>query len=351
MKPFFHLSLLCLLLVLYQGNLNSQVNLFTDTSYQGKFSQVENLVFEGAGIKGVAYSGVIKELERTGVISNVKRVCGTSAGAITSLMVSLGYSSSEIYQIISATKFQKFNDGQFIFLGGFARLSKRFGWYKGKAFTKWLEEIIERKTGNKDITFEQLKGSGFKELYVTATCLNKQKLVVFSRETYPKMKVKDAVRISMSIPLYFEAVFIDSLGNVVEHPKNISDFDVMVDGGIIGNYPIFVFDSIINGTRIPNFNTIGVRIDTDNQIENDLKNQSLAPLEIQNFSDFMKAFYLIVIENLNRNALIKEDWERTISVSSVGIGPKIKRLSLEQKTALMESGERHARLFLQKKNK
>jgi NTE family protein len=165
------------------------------------------------------------------------------------------------------------------------------------------------------------------------------------------MKVKDAVRISMSIPLYFEAVFIDSLGNVVEHPKNISDFDVMVDGGIIGNYPIFVFDSIINGTRIPNFNTIGVRIDTDNQIENDLKNQSLAPLEIQNFSDFMKAFYLIIIENLNRNALIKEDWERTISVSSVGIGPKIKRLSLEQKTALMESGERHARLFLQKKNK
>jgi NTE family protein len=349
MRPFFHFRLLYLFLVLFQASLKSQVNLLSDTSSQRKRSQVENLVFEGAGIKGVAYSGVIKELERTGIISNVKRVCGTSAGAITSLMVSIGYSSSEIYQIISETKFQKFNDGQFIFLGGFKRLSKRYGWYKGKAFTKWLEQIIEQKTGNKDITFEQLKGSGFKELYVTATCLNKQKLVVFSSETYPKMKVKDAVRISMSIPLYFEAVFIDSLGNVFEHPKNSQDLDVMVDGGIIGNYPIFVFDSIINGVRIPNFRTIGVRIDTENQIENDLKNQSLAPLDIQNFSDFMKAFYLIVIENLNRNALIKEDWERTISVSSVGIGPKIKRLSLEQKTALMESGERYTRDFFEKK--
>jgi NTE family protein len=63
----------------------------------------------------------------------------------------------------------------------------------------------------------------------------------------------------------------------------------------------------------------------------------------------MKAFYLIVIENLNRNALIKEDWERTISVSSVGIGPKIKRLSLEQKTALMESGEKYTHDFFEKR--
>jgi hypothetical protein len=107
------LRLLYLFLVLFQASLKSQVNLLIDTSSQRKLSQVENLVFEGAGIKGVAYSGVIKELERTGIISNVKRVCGTSAGAITSLMVSIGYSSSEIYQIISETKFQKFNYGQF----------------------------------------------------------------------------------------------------------------------------------------------------------------------------------------------------------------------------------------------
>ena len=39
-----------------------------------------------------------------------------------------------------------------------------------------------------------------------------QELVILSNETYPKMKVKDAVRISMSIPIYFQAVFVDSIG-------------------------------------------------------------------------------------------------------------------------------------------
>jgi hypothetical protein len=50
-----------------------------------------------------------------------------------------------------------------------------------------------------------------------------------------------------------------------------------------------------------------------------------------------------------KSIIIKEDWERTISVSSVGIGPKIERLSLEQKTALMESGERYTRDFFEKR--
>ena len=224
-------------------------------------------------------------------------------------------------------------------------MSKHYGWYKGTAFIHWLEKIIEKKTGNKDINFEQLKKQGFKDLYVTATCLNQQKLVVFSNETYPFMKVKDAVRISMSIPLYFEAVFIDSLGNVHQKPKKSLALDVVVDGGIIGNYPIFVFDSIIDGKRIPNPKTLGVRIDSDDQIEKDSLNQTLAPVDVSNFNEFIQAFYLIVLENLNRNTLIKEDWDRTISVSSVGIGPKIKRLSQEQKSALMKSGELHTRMF------
>ncbi len=48
---------------------------------------------------------------------------------------------------------------------------------------------------------------------------------------------------------------------------------------------------------------------------------------------------------MNRNKLIKEDWERTISVSSVGIGPKIKKLSDNQKRSLMKSGEKAVKDF------
>ncbi len=314
----------------------------------------ENLVFEGGGIRGVAYAGVLKELEIAGITKDISRVGGTSAGAITALMVSLGFSSKEIYEIISETKFQKFNDGKFIFFGGFSRLAGQYGWYRGNEFIKWLEIIIKNKTKNPEITFKEMQEKGYKQLYVTATCMNKQKLLVFSAETYPQMKVKDAVRISMSIPLYFEAVFIDSLGKVYENNKKNKNLDIVVDGGIIGNFPIFIFDSIATNAsnhkiRIPNYKTIGVRIDSDSQIKSDSIGQGLAPIAINKISDYLEAFYIIVIESLNRNQLIPEDWERTISVSSVGINPKVKKLTTSQKMALIKSGEQNTLLFLKQK--
>ena len=314
----------------------------------------ENLVFEGAGIRGIAYSGALRQLEKAGIINNIKKVGGTSAGAITALMVSLGYNSKEIYDIISETKFEKFNDGAYIFFGGFSRLNGNYGWYKGNEFTEWLETIIKNKTNDTEITFQELKEKGFKQLYVTATCMNKQRLLVFSSETYPQMKIKDAVRISMSIPLYFEAVFIDSTGKVYNKHKNNKNLDVVVDGGIVGNFPIIIFDSIgldsdNRKIRIPNYKTIGVRIDSDSQIQSDTLNKDLVPMPINNINDYLEAFYIIILENLNRNQLMPEDWKRTISVSDVGITPRIKRLTKEQKEALIASGEQHTLEFLQKK--
>jgi NTE family protein len=311
---------------------------------------VENLVFEGAGIRGIAYCGVIQEMEKAGMISGIRKCGGTSAGAITALMISLGYNSSEINEIISGTRFEKFNDGEYLFVGGLSRLKHKYGWYKGDEFTIWLGKIIEKKTGNADITFTQLQDKGFKDLYITATCLNKQRLFVFSKETYPQMKIRDAVRISMSIPLYFEAVFIDRDGKVYEEQREARDLDLVIDGGIIGNFPIFLFDSTYTNSkgetiRVPNNKTLGIRIDSDQQIQYDAAGRELAPAEISSISDYLTAFYHIVLENLNRSQLIPEDWDRTISVSSTGISPRIKKLSDDEKKKLVHSGETAAKAY------
>ncbi len=311
--------------------------------------KVENIVFEGAGIRGIAYSGVVSELERMDVLKNVKRVGGTSAGAITALAISLGYSADEITDLIFNTDFQDFNDGAFIFFGGFYRLATNYGWYRGDAFEDWLEQLILQKIDNPNITFAELSEHGFKDLYVTATSLNNQKLIVFSKENFPQMKIKDAVRISMSIPLYFEAIFIDSLGNVYDKQNVQNSLDLVVDGGFIANFPIFIFDSIylVNNRpfREPNFNTIGVRIDTDEQIEHDKNDLGLAPIEISSISDYIQAFYVFTLESLNRNNLTADDWKRTISVSDKGIGPKVKRLSEVQKNTLIQSGIESTNMF------
>lgn len=282
-------------------------------------STIKNLIFEGAGMKGLAYAGAIAELEEQNLLKDIEKVGGTSAGAITALLVSIGYTSDEICTLISSTDFSDFNDGQYIFVGGISRMNNRYGWYKGDSFTKWLADLIEAKTKNENITFAQLSEQGFIDLYITATCLNKQKLFVFSKESYPDMKIKDAVRISISIPLYYQAIFIDSIGNVYEKDDESINLDIVMDGGIIGNYPIFIFDTIkiVNGeeVRIPNYHTIGFRMDTDRQIQQDTTSRELAPYEISSFVDYITAFYTFTIENLNRNKLTTDDWARTVSIS------------------------------------
>src|SRR3954466_8455135 len=88
---------------------------------------IHNLVFEGAGIRGIAYCGALKEMESRGLISGIKRVAGTSAGALMAMAISLGYSADELKEIISNTNFKEFNDGKYFFIGGINRLDRYFG--------------------------------------------------------------------------------------------------------------------------------------------------------------------------------------------------------------------------------
>jgi NTE family protein len=285
-------------------------------------------------------------------MTDVRRVAGTSAGAIAALTVALGYNSSEIASIISETKPQKFNDGQFFFIGGMIRMNRHYGWYRGKTFTRWIGEVIKNKTGDADITFKQLHEKGFRDLHITGTSLNRQELIVFSRNNYPDMKVKDAVRVSISIPYYFVAVPIDSSGNILSRRSNHAT-DIMVDGGFTGNFPIAIFDSISFENNIKNraanAHTLGFRIDNPDQIKRDTITQSLAPVNIDGLKNYTQAFYNYIIENLNRTGLTLADWERTVSISSGNIGPKIRRLNDEEKNTLIRNGRDATHAFLRKR--
>jgi NTE family protein len=305
---------------------------------------IKNLAFEGAGVRGIAYVGSLRYLEENHLLDSVEKISGTSAGAIVALAISLGYTSHEVEKLVYETKIQKFNDGKFFFIGGVRRLNRNYGWYRGKQFDKWLKAIIENKTGNPDITFRQMHERQYKDIYVTGTSLNNQRLIVFSNETYPDMKVSDAVRISMSIPMYFEAVIIDSLGNIIERKDAKPFHDLMVDGGLTGNFPIAVFDSISQGTRIVNRATLGLRIDSPEQIAYDSIAKGLAPVPIGRFKTYVGAFYNYVIENLNRSQLTEEDWLRTLSISSGNIGPKVRKLSVDEKNILISNGYKAMKL-------
>lgn len=329
---------------------------------QDSTSVYRNLVLEGGGIRGIAYGGALEELEKKGLLPQIVRVGGTSAGAIQAALLAVGYTATEIQQLTYQMPVKKMNDGRFIFIGGSNRLLKHYGWYRGEKFTQWMRQQIETKTGNPNLTLAQLHEragkDGFRDLYVTATNLTLQRMEVLSYETYPAMKVADAVRISMSIPLYFRAVFVDSTGNTISRPRKSQALNVMVDGGILANYPIHLFDqnrylsqpqAETDATeKVFNAETLGLRLDREEQIAYDVQNKGLAPYDIQNFKGYMSAFYTVVMENLNRQTLTLEDWKRTISISTLDFGPKIKHLSKVQKEQLLESGRKGTEQFMAK---
>ncbi|MGH8160694.1 MAG: patatin-like phospholipase family protein, partial [Gammaproteobacteria bacterium] len=95
-------------------------------------SQFRNLVFEGGGVKGIAYAGAIAELEKRGMLADVRRVGGTSAGAITACLLALGPDTVKLREIVTTTPYASFEDsGFFGVFGDLWRLWKRYGWYEG----------------------------------------------------------------------------------------------------------------------------------------------------------------------------------------------------------------------------
>ena len=75
-----------------------------------------NLVFEGGGVKGIAYGGALEKIDELNILSGITRVAGTSAGAIAASLLALGYDSRSFSKIISETKFNKFQDNTFLFI-------------------------------------------------------------------------------------------------------------------------------------------------------------------------------------------------------------------------------------------
>ena len=78
--------------------------------------QFHNLVFEGGGVKGIAYAGALEVLQEKGILPLIERVAGTSAGAITAALLAVGFTPAEIRSTLSQTDVAEFKDDSFFFL-------------------------------------------------------------------------------------------------------------------------------------------------------------------------------------------------------------------------------------------
>jgi NTE family protein len=314
-----------------------------------------NLVFEGGGVKGIAYVGALGVLEEKGITSAIERIGGTSAGAINAILFGLGFSLKETMDILSSLDFNEFMDDSWGIVRDTDRLITQFGWYKGDYFRNWIGKLIKEKTGNSEATFADIEAMKekhrFKSMYFMGTNLSTSFSEIFSAEHTPRYCIADAVRISMSIPLFFAT-------------KRSMRGDVYVDGGVLDNYPIKLFDrekyvksggfvnteyydklntKLANEERpicsyVYNKETLGFRLDTKDEISVFRDQAEPAHKDVNNFFDYTWALIDTVLEAQQSSHLHNDDWARTIYIDTLGVSTTDFDLKDNKKRELVQSG-------------
>ncbi|MBI5789079.1 MAG: patatin-like phospholipase family protein [Candidatus Schekmanbacteria bacterium] len=320
-----------------------------------------NLVFEGGGVKGIAYVGAMKVLESKGILPDIVRVGGASAGAINALLAGLNYTPTEVKQILGDLDFKNFMDDDFGVVRDTDRLISEFGWYKGDFFRNWAARLIRDKTGDSESTFDKVaslkESRRFKDIYFMGANLSTGFSEVFSAEHTPKKRVADALRISMSIPLFFKAVRSDR-------------GDVYVDGGLLDNYPVKLFDRQkyidqfslntdyydehnkqlkAQGRQISpyvyNKETLGFRLDTAKEIAIFRNQAEPEHKKIKDFFDYAWGLVDTIMESQQSQHLHGDDWQRSVYIDSLGVKTTDFNLSDKKKAELEDSGRKGAEIY------
>ncbi|SFM26003.1 patatin-like phospholipase family protein [Pelosinus propionicus] len=320
-----------------------------------------NFIFEGGGVKGISYIGALSVLQEKKVLPKIERVGGVSAGAVMALLMGLNFSFAEIEEILQNLDFTKFLDDSLGVALDTTRLFKEFGWYKGDFFRSWVGDLIQSKTGNPDATFKEVfevgKKLAFKEMFFIGTNLSTRSSEVFSLEHTPDLCVADAVRISMSIPLLFAA-------------RRGECNDVYVDGGILDNYPIKLFDrkkyvhqhfsepkyyqkfniqlkesDKVADLCVFNKETLGFRLDSGREIAMFRELSDPVRKEIKDLIEFTKGLADIYMESQQNQHLHTDDWHRTMYIDTLHVKTTEFHLSDEKKKALIQSGRECAERY------
>ena len=290
-------------------------------------------IFEGGGMKGVAYARIPRVLKEFG-ITDIQKVAGSSAVSIIALLIALNFSDEDIEDLLNNMKFSEFADSS-TYTECLWNLTTSNGINSGVYFQDYIRHLIHTQTGNPNINFAQLFEYTKIELVITGTNMTTGTTEYFSYKTTPEMEVWKAVRISIAIPVFF-APFV--------YNKNM-----YVDGGVLSNYPIWIFDN--EDTYYPrshsnhiSHKTIGFRL-----VPEKIKTQQNSnPYFIPIISLIIRLIYLLVNHAyVGYNEHIAEP--RTVCINTLTVDSTKFDIDENTKEKLKSNGERALRDFLQTK--
>ncbi|MCR8858631.1 patatin-like phospholipase family protein [Bacillus pseudomycoides] len=290
-------------------------------------------VFEGGGVRGIAHVGAICALAKQGY--ECERVAGTLAGAIIAALLAAGYSCEELKTIISNVNYHQFIKKTLLdkipFVGKGLNAWAKLGIYSNVFLETWLEDLLHKKGIH---NFSDL--SNPQNLKIIASDISNGKMVIFPDDlpnygfTTQDFSIAKAVRMSSTIPFYFEPVKWKT-------PKWKQPC-YMVDGGLLSNYPIWIFDS----PNIPRWPTFGFHF-----VKNEIQAE---PVPYEDPISMFKGLFKTMMQAHDLRHLDKESKARTIAIPTGTITSTKFQLTTEEKEWLYQSGFHTAEKFLQSWN-
>lgn len=217
----------------------------------------KHAAFKGGGVKGTAYVGVIKVLERFGLLSQIDTFIGASAGGLTAAFLGLGVPAAKIDSILASFTADEVLDGN-DFVSKISNFVKTHGFDTGEGLLEWFMAQLKELKIDPEITLAQHRDQvkdgapNKKEIILIGTNITTGQRVVISADTMPDCRIADAVRITTSIPGFFNPIYVelDDNNHVIfdtdeqgrkhlrysyEQDRNNSRQVCLVDGGLIDN--------------------------------------------------------------------------------------------------------------------
>jgi NTE family protein len=223
------------------------------------------------------------------------------------------------------------------------------GLYEGNYFLEWIRERLEAKGVR---TFADLIHPEFADdprfrskLQVIASDVSTRELLVLPRDARKlgidpdELDVALAVRMSMSIPVFFEPVRIENPETGRTH--------VIVDGGMLSNYPVWLFDCADDEPpQWPTFGMLLVEPEPSVSIGARLPRARMEGKGPGAVVDYVKALAQTMMEAHDRMYVEQANYARTIPIPTLGVGTTEFDLSPERALALFDSGRWAAEKFL-----
>ena len=307
-----------------------------------------DLVFEGGGVKGIGLAGAYSVLEERDF--EPKNVAGTSAGAITAALIAAKYTASELRDVIVSLDYRQFQDeaweDRIPIFDRTASVLLDQGIYEGTRFYEWMKEMLAAKGIRtfRDLVIEEFADDPKyrSRLQVIASDVTGRRLLILPRDAGElgldpdDLEVAQAVRMSMSIPFFFEPVRVKNEKTGEKH--------TIVDGGMLSNFPVWLFDCEDDEEpEWPTFGCLLVEPEPQKSVSTRLEKDD------RGFSaliDYVKAMAQTMMEAHDRLYVQQAQWARTIPIPTLGVGTTEFDISRERALRLYDSGREATEKFL-----